>query len=141
MISIALGTVLFTSTGHVHAKKKTPFQSYLQKSFYVKKLKDVASKHAMANADECPIRNTTFARKRYDVIQQPVFKKRRLHPFEGIWIEKVNVFVCGKSHALDITLVANPDGLLPKFDVSPSKALKIKQHEKPQNPYGEYDFN
>lgn len=121
VILTVLFMLLFTSAHDAWAADKSPFKTYIQKPFYETKLKNAASTYVMARSGQCDVRNTTFARKRYDILQQPVFRTKRLHPFEGIWIEKVTVFVCGNAHALDITVISDKEGRLPKFDVSPSR--------------------
>lgn len=132
--------VLFTSAGDAHAAKRTKFQSYVQKSSYETRLKNAASNYALAKADECDMRNTVFQRKRYDILEQPEFFGKAKNPTKGIWIEKVSVFVCGEAHFLDVTVISNKRGRLPKMDVSESKSFEGAKPQEQENFYGEYDF-
>lgn len=132
--------VLFTSPIDAHASSKSRFQKYVQKTSYVTRLKNVASSYAMKDAESCDMRNTTFERKRYDVLEQPAFKSKSSHPTEGIWIEKVSVFVCGEASFLDVTVISDNKGRSPQFKVSESKPVEGVTHKVQKNFYGDYDF-
>lgn len=132
--------VLFTSGHAAHAGTKTQFQKYVFHRAYVTKLKNLASDYALSKEEDCTSRNTIFERKRFDILQQPAFNNKSVHPSEGIWIEKVSVFVCGTAHFLDITVVGNKNGKIPKFDVSESKQPRSDKPKKKPHIYGDYDF-
>ena len=135
---IALVSVLFTSTAYA-APKQTQFQKYVREIFYQKRLKNEASEYALARVS-CPARNTTFGRLSYDVLEKAAFAPKKIHPVKGLWIERVHIFICAKTFELDITVIANAEGKIPQFKISPAKTKSKTSPKKEQHIYGDYKW-
>ncbi|MFP4313566.1 MAG: hypothetical protein ACLFR0_04470 [Alphaproteobacteria bacterium] len=119
-ILIGLLGIFFTVLFSPGAYAKSRFERYIHSSFYERAIKQAASHYVLARIENCTTRRTVFVRKHYDLLEPVIFKKKKSHPVEGLWIERVTILTCGKSYNLDISVVSKESGEQPKFDVSVS---------------------
>lgn len=102
------------------AAQKTPLQRYIAHKFYSKKIIETASRYGLA-LDGCAQKNALVSRKRYDIVSQPSFVPKKLHPVAGAWTETVWLNQCQKSYKIKIVVVAQKDGTMPEFIAKAAK--------------------